>query len=229
MKRFLFALAVCGIVAAAQTAMASLMVTNGDFEADPVQTINVTDWYDTVTVNTSNWWETTWAGPNVSPDGTPVLGLSYMFDTTNWAYQSIGTNDSGALTLALKYDVGSFTDAGGDRDLGVVFSVYQNDGATGMDDNVDLAGLSGATLLDSVTTFTGAIGAGVMLTDQMVLLDISGSAGKELFLRLENAVGTVGQPWTAVDNIRIAPEPASLALVGLGGLALLAVSRRRDD
>ena len=103
---------------------ADLSITNGDFEADASQTNNVTDWYDTVNDIPDNWWESTWAGPNVSPNGTSVLGLSYMWQTTNWAYQSIGTNTQGISRLVVHFNVGSFADAGSLRDLGVTVGLY---------------------------------------------------------------------------------------------------------
>lgn len=213
-------------------AHAALQVSNGDFSLNPTQTNNVTGWFDTVTVNTGSWWETTWAGPTVSPNGTPVMGLSYNNNTLNWAYQSIGINAGGLSAIGITYDVGSFTDAGAQRDLGLTFSVYQVDGTyAGGADNTDISGATGATLLDSVTVFSGLLNAGQMLTGQTVALNISGSTGSELYLRIENAVGaTTGAngPWTAVDNISVTsvPEPTTLALAGLGGMALLGLRRR---
>jgi len=230
MKTKSVTMAACSIVALSMvSARATLQVTDGNFSANPVQTNNVTGWFDTVNATPAYWWETTWAGPNVSPNGTPVLGLSYMFTTLNWAYQSIGVNDGALSSLGITYDVGSFTDAGGLRDLGVTFSVYRVDGTyAGGADNVDINGATGATLLDTVTIFSGPLNPGQMLTGQTVTLDISGSTGSQLFLRLQNAVGTVGEPWVAVDNLAVAPvpEPAAFALMGLGGLALLL--RRRS-
>lgn len=206
---------------------AALQVSDGDFEANTTQTTNVAGWFDTIGTNPNNWWEATWAGPNVSPDGTPVLGLSYMFTTLNWTYQSIGVNDSGLSSLPIRYDVGSFTDAGGPRDLGLTFSVYQVDGTyAGGADNVDIAGATGATMLDSVTVFTGALNPGQMLTGQTVLLNVSGSAGSELYLRIQNEVGTTGEPWTAVDNISVVPEPSTFALLGVAGLLGLCLRRK---
>jgi len=218
----LLTFAALGIYAA--TSYGGLSVSNGDFENNPVQTADVVGWFDRGV--TGNWWESTWAGPTVSPNGTPVLGLSYMYQTLNWAYQSIGVNDGGLTSFALQYDVGSFTDAGGPRDFGLTFSVYKVDGTfAGGADDVDLVGAAGATLLDTITVFSGALDPGQMLTGQTVSFNIAGSAGSELFLRLQNEVGTVGEPWTAVDNIQIVPEPSAMAL---GGLSLLfsAICRR---
>lgn len=194
-------LMLCGCLAA--VAQADLAITNGDFEADATQTINVTDWYDTVTTNVNNWWETTWAGPNVSPTGTPVLGLSYMFTTTNWAYQSLGTNDANWEGMTVTYDVGSFTDAGGPRDLGVTVSVYESDGTFTPADNTDIDGAAGITLIDSVSTLYPSVAVGAYLTDT-ITLDLRAAGSGEIFLRLENFAGTTGEPWTAIDNIEIA-------------------------
>lgn len=221
---------VAGLVAAwvaVPAAQASLAISNGDFEDDAVQTSNVTNWFDTVTGTPANWWESTWAGPTVSPNGTSVLGLSYMFTTPNWAYQSIGVNDGGETSLVLQYDVGSFTDAGGIRDLGVTFAVYSVDGTyAGGADNVDIDGAAGATLLDSVSVMHEDVAIGTMLVDQTVALDITGTSGSELYVRLINYAGVDGEPWTAVDNIEVIPEPATISLVGIFGAGVLFMRRR---
>ena len=98
--------------------------------------------------------------------GGPVLGLSYMNSALNWAYQSIGVNDTAITNLAIQYDVGSFTDAGEARDLGLVFSVYESDGSFSGANDSDIAGASGVTLVDSITVYSGALSAGELLTDQ---------------------------------------------------------------
>ena len=215
MKKLFALLMSLALVAAAQ---GSLAITNGDFEADAAQTYNVTNWYDTVTANTSNWWESTWAGPTVSPNGTSVLGLSYMFTTTNWAYQSIGVNDAPLSELYLSFDVGSFTDAGGSRDLGVTVSIFESDGSFVPADNTAITGAAGITLVDSISVLN-TLDPG-MMTSEVVMLDLSSAGTGDLFLQFENYVGQSGEPWTAIDNVRIVPEPATMALLALGGLAI---------
>lgn len=215
------------IALSATATNAALSITNGDFSADAAQTHNVTGWYDTVTADAPSWWQTTWAGPTVSPNGTSVLGLSYMGGTTNWAYQSIGTNSDSLATITIGFDAGSFTDAWGDpRDLGITVSVYKTDGTFIPGDNTDIDGAAGVTLLDSFN-WSQLVERGVMVTGIEGILDISGATSTdELFLRFENFAGANGEPWTAVDNISIIPEPGAALL---GGLGLLGLLRRRKN
>lgn len=46
-------------------------------------------------------------------------------------------------------------------------------------------------------------------------------------MRINNFAGAVGDPWTAIDNIQIVPEPTTIALGGMGLAALLILRRRR--
>ncbi len=199
----------------AGTAQAVLVITNGNFENNAPLS-NVTDvdsWFDPQATDAA-WWEATWYGPTVSPTKTSVMGLSYMWETENWGYQSIGVNDEGLTELELRFDVGSFTDAGGDRDLGVTFSLYQ---FTMPADDVDIA----KTLIDSFSLTTGALAAGEYLTLTGTLDLSSANDTDELYLYINNFATETGEPWTAIDNVQIIPEPATMVLLGLGSLALL--------
>ena len=201
--RLKFTELVIGMGCLSMTAQAELSISNGDFEANGTQTTDVSGWFDP-TASDSSWWMATWAGPNASPNGTPVLGLSYMNATLNWAYQSIGINDTAITNLLIQYDVGSFTDAGSTRDLGLTFSIYESDGTFSGANDTDIADANNVTLIDSITVYSGGLSAGELLSSQSVTLDLS-SAGTdtELFLRIQNQIGSTGEPWAAVDNITL--------------------------
>ncbi len=222
MKRVLCVLMCMCLVGMAN---AALSITNGDFENGAVAGTNATDavdWFDTLSATPANWWEATWYGDVVSPTGSSVLGLSYMFTTPNWAYQSIGVNDEALAELALSFVVGSFTDAGSARDLGVTVSIYESDGTFVAADNADIDGAAGVTLIDSVSVLN-TLDPGAT-TAESVTLDLSTAGSGELFLRFVNYAGVTGEPWTAIDNVAIVPEPATMILLGLGGLL---VGRKR--
>ena len=216
MKRLLFAILCLCISGAAQ---AGLMITNGDFETDAPAS-NVTDvvgWYDTQNTDAA-WWVATWYGPTVSPTGTSVMGLSYMNTTSNWAYQSIGYNDEGLTEVAISFEVGSFTDAGSARDLGVTLSIYKSDGSFVAAEASDITGASGITLVDTIDILSESVVAGSVVSYTKVLSLAGTTANDELYLRISNYAGAVGEPWTAIDNVSIVPEPATLLLLTAGGL-----------
>ena len=192
-------------------AEATLRVQNGNFEADAEQTNDVTGWYNSIGDTATSWWEATWSGPNVSPNGTSVLGLSYYNSTENWAYQSIGTNTEAVTSLIVQYDIGSFTDAGGVRDLGLRFSIYEAVGDFTPGNSLDIASVTnGVVLIDEVSVVPQRIGIGEMLEVQRTVLDLSSaSTTGELFLRIQNEPGGEGEPWVAVDNVGVfSDEPA---------------------
>jgi hypothetical protein len=226
-------LGICGLAALAiLPAPAALQITNGDFQNNaPAGNIwDVDSWFNSLPSPAGQvnnwWWEGTWYGPTVSPNGTSVMGLGYLFTTPHWSYQGIGVNDGGLTSLSLQFDVGSFTDAGGPRDMGITLSLYQSASFVGAD-NADIAGAGGVTLIDSVNLTSGALNAGQVATLTASLNLASANATDALFLRFVNYSTGTGEPWAAIDNVSIVvPEPTSLALISLGGAALLL--RRRQ-
>lgn len=229
-KKLIGTTGLMAVLALVPVAQAGLVISNGDFEnnAPGGNVADVDSWFDSNDggVQTdANWWTATWYGPGVSPNGTSVLGLSYNTGP-NWAYQSIGVNDGGLTSLELQYDFGSFTDGPGARDIGVTFEIYSVDGTyAGGADDTDIAGAVGASLVGSdgaMATFS----AGQMLTGQTATIDISGTTGSELYLRIVNYAGTNDSPWGAVDNVQVIPEPATIGLVGVFGAGVLFIRRR---
>jgi len=145
------------------------------------------------------FWESTWAGPSISPNGTPVLGLSYAYGNTNWAYQSIGTKSAGDTSMTVGFDVGSFTDAGVNRDLGVTVSLYKSDGSFTPGDDVDVAGAPGITLVGTYSVMSSGVAPGGMLTGLSTSsFNLTGVGLSDvLFLRFVNYSATPGAPWTS--------------------------------
>lgn len=229
LKLKLQALTICGSLALALApAHAALQVVNGNFQNNaPAGNVgDVDSWFNSLPSGLSTeWWTGTWYGPTVSPNGTSVMGLGWINTTPHWGYQGIGVNDGALSSLNLRFDIGSFTDAGGPRDMGVTLSVYQSSSFVGAD-NTDIAGAGGVTLIDTVNLTSGSLTAGQVVTVQTALNLTTANATDPLFLRLVNFSTGVGEPWAAIDNLSIVPEPSTIALIGLGGLAMLL--RRRS-
>lgn len=214
-------------VFASPSLWAALQITNGDFENGAPAAGNqadVVDWFDANTnpdgtgQTNGAWWTSTWYGPQVSPTGTSVLGLSNWNNAAtppapggfHWAYQNIGTNDAGLNNLDLFFDLGSFTDAFEARDVGLTLEVYQTNGTFVPMDNVDVVGQPGVTFIGSSSVNQEfPVGGGV--TSKTVSIDISSAnTSDDLFLRLINFAAGVGQPWVVVDNLIILGPRLSL-------------------
>jgi len=151
-----------------------------------------------------------------------------MFTTVNWAYQSIGVNDGNWSEMGVQLDVGSFTDAGAPRNLGVTLSLYQSSSFVGADD-LDIVGAPGVTLIDSINLTSGNLSPGQFVTLTTSLDLATANNTDPLYLHIVNFNTGGGEPWTAIDNLSIqaVPEPSAFALGGLG-LAALVILRRNQ-
>lgn len=210
-----------GLALGGTSAPAQLQILNGDFSLNPSQANNPVDWYVPTTDTGGSWWTSTWVGPTVSPNGTSVLGLSFMGSVDHWAYQNIGTDNAGSTSMTLNFDLGSFTDAGASRTLGVTVSLYQS-ASFAAANGTDVNGATGVTQLGSQSV-SAALNPGAV-THKTLVFDLTGANSTDpLYLRFINYQVDATEPWDAIDNVTIAtvPEPSALALCGLGGLALL--------
>jgi hypothetical protein len=208
-------------------------IVNGDFETGLTlvdeNKPDVTDWYDN---STANFWENAWQSNAswITPNGTAIV-VFCAWNTAegdplagSYLYQSIGAS-AGEASIDLSFDWGHPDDTGVGRHDGLTVSVWASDGTFVAADLVDVAGAAGVTLLDSASydhVRVGDAGTHGEIWNQTVTLDLSGAnAGDEIFLRFNNYLPEAGaDPWPVLDNVQIIPEPATLALLGLGGLLL---------
>ncbi len=188
---------------------ADFSVTNGNFQQTTAQSTDISSWFNYQGADPGAWWMSAWQGPVASFNGTSIFGLSGDPSVGAWAYQSVGLNDTARSTVDLQFDVGMFSDAGETRDLGVMVQLYQTDGTFAGADGLDIVGATGATLIDSLSTTTGAITASQFQRKTLSLNLASANPTGEFFVRFANFNGGtgVGDPWTMIDNIKFITTP----------------------
>ena len=218
-SQFIGTFGVLGLLAG--PANAAIVVTNGDFESPDIavsaQIQDVPDWFDSAG-NFTSWHRG--ESTDEQENGTQLLAMG---TTDAWVYQSLGTMDFAGGSLNWSLDKGRFADGNGSGALTVRFYSGSTGGA-GEDVEINTLGLSqigGDITLAAIGT--DASGTGVVTENGSV--DLTGlTAGTEIWIEL--SISNSG--FAPFDNIAVShvPEPGSLALLGLGGFAML--RRRRN-
>ncbi len=151
-------------------------------------------------ISDTGWASATVASPAVAPAPTPVSGTSYAW---NWnGPQSLFIQFGGATDFTSAY-------------LATLSSAYQDSAST--------VQLFGYDALDSQV----AAGPVLRLTDSFQLYSANFSQIHKVEFRADSA-----SRWFSIDDITLdansqVPEPGSAFLLLLGGLALVAIGRRR--
>ena len=219
----------CVLVCVGLVSMASgaLSITNGDFQAGTTGSVltdlaDVPGWYESNDHAEPNFWTKPWfkeadgegmvvfTGSQVGPaiDGAGLLG---------YVYQNIGTAD-GASEVTIGFQ------SSWETDYGMTLTILESDGSFVPGEEVDVLGAAGTTMIAQQTQlYTGA----AEWYDNVWTLDLSSAGAGDLYLRfneyLNNGVNP-GNTWAGLDNVAIVPEPATMSLLAIGGLALI---RRR--
>jgi len=193
----------------------SLLVTNGDFEAQANSAVDpltdVSSWYDVNSTSGSNeWWTNASWVESGSPTSDAAVVLGDGDGTTGgakgvggrWLYQPIGIRDAtDDYTISLDY--GQPFDGNTSRFLGVRIEIFQGD-VTNPADDVDLAGLTLITTMD--TPRTSLLGEGNLASYSDTLDLSSANTTDPLWLRISNLPGAsrvdTGS-WVIVDNVEI--------------------------
>ena len=216
------------VAAAAMTfaggANAALSVSDGDFESSPTPDFggtagqDVVGWFEGDAADFADW---VFPGPFAGSGGI-VTKAAAGSSSTGYIYQSLGTQGAADPDqIAIQFDsLDRFGNAGAFSTINI--SLFSSNGSFVAADGTDPDGAAGLTQIGS-TYSSSTFG----LNQTTGFYDLSGLAdGTEVYLRIGLILGSNSEAF--VDNVSVTaiPEPSSLALLGLGALAV-GVRRRR--
>ena len=209
MKKLTMLVLVVSVAVMAGQAGASIVVTNGSFESPIQGSGNQHGWtgtYGSWTATGNNAYIVDQDRDNGAVDAYEGIQYLKMQESSNnpTVYQSIGTVEAGEgnITLSLAY-----RDRPGSVATDVTFGLYTSG--------------TGGTALAELTVTPGSSWA----TDSVTATGVA--VGTEVFVRIATVEDVSNPALVLLDDVQVnaVPEPATMALLGAGGL--LALVRRR--
>lgn len=243
MKKLICILTILSAGTAVHAGLFATPITNGDFEDDLGSTVGsgVSNFASTF----SGWFtenDTTIAGDFIQWEGANT-NIPVDVDGEVWA--GVNTDSGSSNPGAFYQQIGTFEDnmnitvnfTAGDRSNklfpDLVVSIYSGNG-TGADETI----LSSfATSVDSSTVTSaslwandnldGSVGTQTAPVSINFNTGTSGTAGDALWLEFSyDGPDDNGDYHALIDDVSVIPEPSSLILIGLAGLAVLGLRRR---
>ena len=203
-------------------AFGELVVPNSSFEDPPgLNMVNITGWQGSESIPKAHWDNEFFTCPS-GTWGIPTTIYGDQWAVVSWdaAYDTSVPGVPG-VTVGIWTDIGTVTD-GMDYEVSWLEGVDNaNPGSWGAPYDVSIwAGDASEPLvrLDVGTIIKG--GAGEVTERSTILNAGAGQAGNDLWLMFSM---TDLPEWSnaIVDNVQVTPEPASICLLGLGGLAMI--------